>query len=69
MINVDRCVICAAASSYIERTLFRGPYSVGWFHADRVYAARAYCPRHFFLLREMLKEAEDMLAEQEKVTP
>ena len=69
MINVDRCVICAAESSYIERTLVKGPYGLGWLHVDRVYAARAYCPRHFFLLREMVKEAEDMLAEHEKIAP
>ena len=69
MVNVDGCRVCGADSSYIERTLVKGPYSVGWFHADRVYAARAYCPRHFFLLREMLEEAEDMLAQQEEVAP
>ena len=69
MINVDRCVICAAESSYIERTLEKGPYGLGWLHVDRLYAPRAYCPSHFFLLWDMVKEAEDMLAEDERVAP
>ena len=65
MINVDRCRICGAESSYIERTKVQGPYGMGWLYVDRAYPPRAYCPRHFFALREMLQEAEDILAESD----
>jgi hypothetical protein len=69
VIKVGQCRVCGEESSYIERTKVKGPYGMGWVDVDRVYAARAYCSRHFFLLREMVKEAEDMLAEHEKVAP